>query len=200
MIDAVSGAQEQEDGSVVSPVRLGTFDPESDYRSDSIILWSIFDRARVFHFCDACADLFCDVLEQRIPLRGGIAVGMGYMEKGAGIYVGQPLAEAVRVEAAQAWIGVSFGPSFATEAYRRSLFPEHVTEFTAHRKPGHSCIPGQVLDWPRKWRSRYGTSPAGAISDMNTDERYSAYYEKTMKFSELTEGRALPHMHQLRRV
>ena len=200
VIDAVSGAQQQEDGTVVSPTSLYTFDPEFDYRSDSIIIWSIFDRARIFHFCDACADFFCDVLEQRIPLRGGIAVGVGYMDKNSGIYVGRPLAEAVRVEAAQAWIGVSFGPSFTNEPHRRSLLPEHVLEFTAHRKSGHPWIPGQVLDWPRRWRSRYGTSPAEAIRDMNTDARYSAYYEMTLKFIELSATRALHPLHQLQRV
>lgn len=156
VIDAVTGAQQQEDGSVVSPTSLYTFDPEFDYRSDSIILWSIFDRARIFHFCDACVDFFCDVLEQRIPLRGGIAVGVGYMDKESGIYVGQPLAEAVRVETAQAWIGVS--PSVPPSRPRPTGAPYFLSTC--------SSSPLTESRVTRGYRARYSIGRAGGALAM----------------------------------
>ncbi len=189
IIDGTVDAREMDDGSVVSGTALAVLVVEVDRFTDAAILWSIFDKARFWTFCDLLAECFCQIVHNGIPLRAGVAVGSAHMDTRLRVYVGRPLAEAVRVEKAQGWVGVSFGPSFAREPFSRLLKHEHVLRFAAHRKPGHSnWIPGIVLDWPRKWRAMYGTGPERKLAAMNVDPKHSTYYDLAIKFAEYSAG------------
>ncbi|MCX6233244.1 MAG: hypothetical protein NT175_00765 [Bacteroidetes bacterium] len=125
---------------------FGVFDIEHVYFSDTIILWCSYNSFCFPPFCDMCLTFFCEVIEEGFPLRGGIAVGDAYMDKIKGKYLGKAYVEAVKVEQAQDWIGVSFGPSFAKDPYKNLFMANDVLVYREHTKPGKSMyIPGLVL-------------------------------------------------------
>ncbi len=183
MIDATVNPQRHADGSISTGVAFGTHHVEAEVFSDTNFLWCVFDLWRLELFCETCAEFFCQALHNRIPLRGGIAAGPAHMDREKRVFVGKPLTEAARVEKAQLWVGVSFGPSFAEDPFNACLPRRHVLHFGAHRRPGHSdLIPGIVLDWPRKYRDMYGESPEQALAQLNTDREHSQYYNLALAF------------------
>ena len=164
---------------------FGYLDIQQDYYSDTIILWCPYNHFCFGPFMGICLKFFCEVLRLHLPMRGGIAAGEAIMEKGslAHYYLGQPVDEAARVEKAQDWVGVSFGPSFNTSPYNSYFEPDQVLVFLRHRKPGYSqWIPGAVLDWPRYWEKNYRDPPEKHIWRMNRDPKSSRYYERTIEF------------------
>lgn len=190
ILDACANARQQDDGTIVSNVAMGILEVEQAYFSDTIIFWGQYDRARFWTFCDICSEFVCQVLRIGMPIRGGIAVGEAHLDKGTNTYLGYPLVEAARVERTQQWIGVSFGPSFMQEPFRRLFRLEHVMFYTAHRRADSDAsqwIPGLVLDWPRKWRQTFGDSPCRQLSQLNTRPKYARYYERSIHFAELSE-------------
>jgi hypothetical protein len=48
-------------------------------------------------------------------------------------------------------------------------------------------VPGAVLDWPRKWRDSGRKPSCQIINQMNTDTKYSVYFENTLRFVEYSE-------------
>lgn len=166
---------------------FGMLDVDQDLRTDGIFLWCSYSSFHFPPFCGILLEFFCEVLELGIPLRGGVAVGDAHMDKANRAYLGAPLNEAVDVEKAQTWIGVSFGPSFAKPPYNW-FEPDQALAYRAHRKPEKAdLIPGAVLDWPRKWRDTRRKSAEQIIQQMNTDPKYSIYYENTRRFIEFSE-------------
>lgn len=166
---------------------FGMLDVDHELTSDSIFLWCSYSSFHFPPFCGLLLDFFCDVLELRIPLRGGVAVGEAEMDKATHTYLGAPLNEAAGVEAAQDWLGVSFGPSFAQPPYNW-FEPEHALVYREHRKPEKAAlVPGAVLDWPRKWRDTRRTAVDQLISGLNTDPNFSVYYQNTMRFVAFSE-------------
>lgn len=188
IIDAMVDAQELDDGTIRSGAALGILDVQNDSFSDSALIWAIFDRARFWTFCEIISEFFCIALKEGIPLRGGISVGQAHMDRSKSIYVGRPMAEVVKVEKSQQWIGVSFGPSFLQEPQIHLFRKEHVLEFSQHRKEGKTGdVSTLVLDWPRKWRKLYSESPIKKLQSLNRDSKYSKYYELAIKFCEKSE-------------
>ena len=166
---------------------FGMLDVEHELTSDSIFLWCSYSSFHFPPFCGLLLEFFCDVLELSLPLRGGVAVGEADMDKAIRTYLGPALNEAASVEAAQEWVGVSFGPSFAHPPYNW-FEPEQALVYRAHRKPGkEDLVPGAVLDWPRKWRGTRRTPAEQVIAQHNTDPNYSRYYENTGWFIEFSE-------------
>jgi hypothetical protein len=161
---------------------FGMLDVGHELTSDSIFLWCSYSSFHFPPFCGLLLEFFCDVLELGLPLRGGVAVGEADMDKATRTYLGPALNEAASVEGAQEWIGVSFGPSFASPPFNW-FEPEQVLVYRAHRKPSKAdLVPGAVLDWPRKWRDTRSTPPESVIAQLNTDPNFSKYYDNTMKF------------------
>jgi hypothetical protein len=135
-----------------------------------------------------CNVFVCEVLESGMPLRGGIAVGEAYMDKGTGTYLGKALVEAAEVEKSQDWIGVSFGPSFAVAPYNEFFMAESVLVYRRHRKPSRTkWIPGLVLDWPRVWRNSRVAPVPRLLASMNTDPKFNDYYRHAIDFVEFSE-------------
>jgi hypothetical protein len=100
------------DGTVQTGTAVYSLDVKHAYFSDTLLLWADFDPIRIRPFCGLCADFFCEALHLGMPVRGAISVGDAYMSISEKTFIGYPLAEAARVEKAQKWIGMSFGPSF----------------------------------------------------------------------------------------
>lgn len=166
---------------------FGVLDVGHEITSDSIFLWCSYSSFHFPPFCGLLLELFCDVLELRIPLRGGVAVGEADMDKASHTYLGPALNEAASVEAAQEWMGVSFGPSFARSPYNW-FEPDQALVYRTHRKPGkEELVPGAVLDWPRKWRDSRRIPAEHVIAQINTDPRYLRYYENTRQFLAFSE-------------
>lgn len=166
---------------------FGYLDIQQDYFSDTIILWCSYNHFCFGPFIGTCIEFVCQVLHSGLPIRGGIAVGEAVMDKSKRIYIGAPLVEAARVEQAQSWIGVSFGPSFATKPYNEYFEPDSVLVYTAHRKPGRSqWLPGLVLDWPRYWRDTYSILPERHLSLMNKKSKHRRYYDRAIHFCEFS--------------
>lgn len=189
LIDAASQSVRTKEGNIQSVVRMGSLEVDYAYYSDSIILWAVFDQVRFWSFCNIVADFFCQILRLGIPGRGGLSVGDAILDKQSSVFIGKALVEAQQVEAAQDWIGVSFGPSFAESPFRYSFHRDSVLMFGQHRKPGLShLVPGVVLDWPRQWRKMYPSlSLRHYLTRINTDSRYARYYDMAVRFVEFSE-------------
>jgi hypothetical protein len=155
---------------------------DHSYFSDTILFWAPYEQGHVAGFCRFCSLFMCQSLHIHIPVRGAITIGEMVIDKTVGVFLGLPLAEALDAEKSQAWLGVTFGPSFAMEPHNR--FDVNVAiPYTRHRKAGtENVIPGVVLDWPRLWPTNTLWDPEQLISEMDTDPRFSAYYERTREF------------------
>ncbi len=167
---------------------FGVFDIEHAYFSDTIVLWCSYNTFCFPPFCHICNVFICEVLESGLPLRGGIAVGEAHMDKTTGTYIGKALVEAAEVEKSQDWIGASFGPSFAVAPYNEFFMAESVLVYRRHRKSGRTqWVPGAVLDWPRVWRNAGKGPVQHVLSNLNTDPKFSRYYQHATEFAEYSE-------------
>jgi len=190
VIDGMVNPHLNPDGSITAGSAICVHHVDTEIFSDSNIFWCVFDHKRLELFCETCSEFFCQALIKRIPLRGGIAVGPANMDKQKRVFVGKPLTEAISVEKAQLWVGVSFGPSFTDKSFKKSLPSDKVLFFGAHRKPGNShLIPGIVLDWPRKFKNMFNESPVRILSKLNTEDKYSDYYKHAIKFVKFSDDR-----------
>lgn len=177
------------DGSVECGSALYSLDVDHAYFSDTILLWADFDPIRIRPFCGMCAEFFCQVLHLGMPVRGAIAVGDAYMNISENTFVGYPVAEAARVEKAQEWIGISFGPSFVEPPYKGTFWCQLLHWYEGHRKPGYAqYLPGLVLDWPQQWRTMFPKEDVCRTLDvMDKNPKYSSYYRNAIRFALLSE-------------
>jgi hypothetical protein len=77
------------------------------YFSDTILLWVPLEQLCVAPFILRCLDLAREALNKGIPLHGASAIGKAVMHKASSTFIGQPLVEAARLEAALQWVGVA---------------------------------------------------------------------------------------------
>lgn len=174
--------------------------------SDTFILWIEYDSIygmRKGGFYEKCISIFIEALKNQIPLRGAISCGRAIMDDDRKIYLGHPLVESARLEAAQDWLGISIGlscdkiyPSEARyilpydEHYKKELKQNPNEETFTFEHSEQKAIIGwggidspMVLDWPRYCRNN-NFDPIQVISQMDTDEKFSHYYKNTIKFIE----------------
>jgi hypothetical protein len=64
-------------------------------------------------FLELCNEAICRSVELGLPLRGAISCGQAAIRPREGIFLGEPIVEAARMESAQDFIGVSFGKTYA---------------------------------------------------------------------------------------
>jgi tetratricopeptide (TPR) repeat protein len=153
------------------------------YFSDTIMLWGKYHPSLSVPFIDLCNDFMCEAIKRKLPLRGCITFGKAIMDKKKGIFLGDPIIEAARGEAAQSWIGVSFGPSLNHPKYSWLGDLRMVLPFTKQIKPNKEKYVEQIaLDWTRKWRTKFDTDPTENINALNTNPEVSSYYETTNSF------------------
>lgn len=168
----------------------GTVDVNYTYFSDTILLWLPLDPKYPTIFLQRCADLMCEALLMGIPLRGAIAIDEGYMHKKTGIYLGQAIVDAARLEAAQDQIGVGMTPSAALSILIPAAQPTQYIEYDIPiKKQSIERWAPLALDWPRRWRDcNYGDLTQYLRSMRPNDENVTKYYDNAIKFAEWSEA------------
>lgn len=154
------------------------------YFSDTVFLWVKYELPVMQSFLDSVLDFFCEALVRDLPMRGCITFGDAIMKPNEGVFLGDPIIEGARGEAAQSWLGVSFGPSVNQPEYGWLGSLRHVIPYHDHAKPGkESFVEPLVLDWPRRWRDAYSDRPCATekLAQLNTDARFSGYYDGASK-------------------
>jgi hypothetical protein len=156
--------------------------------SDTFILWSNADgEPRFPPFLDACMDIFCKALVQEIPLCGCISIGNAVMNSKTAQYVGEPLRESAKGEAAQRWIGASFGKSsYHYPCYESAMY----IPYSKHIKAGgQEDISLYALDWPRYWREHIPEhNVLDVLNRMDDQPDFTSYYTNTVDFVKFSEA------------
>lgn len=171
-------------------IAVGHLHVECAYFSDTILFWTPYSFPALRSFCTTCSEAVCRGIEIGLPLRGGVAVGQAIMDHPNVTYIGAPIIEAAKVEAAQNWIGVTFGPSFHDPTDRKQFFLDTILPYRSHRKAEcDDFIHGCVLDWPRHWRQTRSSSASTAVQTLNTqsDASITHKYDTTLRFIEFSE-------------
>jgi hypothetical protein len=171
-------------GSVIGvlPVRHAHF-------SDTIFLWVPLVQHFIAPFMARCADMVSEALRMGLPLRGALAAGPAVMHSGTGTYVGAPIVEAARLEQAQDWLGVSLGASMLADDISREFDPNLVLPYAVPFKRGKVRVSANLaLDWPRRFRARYGTDPIDAVRAVDRSPLHHLYYDNAVKFAEFSAG------------
>lgn len=169
------------------------------YASDSIIVWAnrrllgiparivtesegmTFQSPYVYSdpFLDVCSEIMCHAIEIGLPLRGGISTGAAVLERDSNIYLGEPIIDAARIEHKHNFIGVSFHKNYDALAKFEKYSLAYNKDFKDDPK---GLLSGNVLDWPRYWRSTRGSDIARAIERIDNADHYSQYYKNTLRF------------------
>ncbi|MGZ5435670.1 MAG: hypothetical protein ACXWID_09405 [Pyrinomonadaceae bacterium] len=156
---------------------------EHTYFSDTILLWCPYHPAMSIPFFDVCLDFVCEALARELPIRGCISFGEAIMDRKLGVFLGNPIVEAARGEAAQSWLGVSFGPSLDTPEFSYLGDLRMVLPFDQQIKQDKGdLVTPLALDWPRRWRDKFQTDPISQLNSLDVDLRFSAYYETARHF------------------
>jgi hypothetical protein len=129
---------------------------------------------------ESCAELICSSIECSMPIRGGIAAGQMAINTDVGIFIGQPMIDAVQIEGAQRFIGAALGNSVA-EACSPSAF---VIPFNRQRKSNISAdvlslFSPLVVDWPRFWRESRRSDLIAAIEGLRSSSTFDDIYDNT---------------------
>ncbi len=141
-------------------------------------------------FLNVCNELMCRSLQVGLPLRGALSVGDAVMDKKRNIFLGQPVIEASVLEHGQNFIGASMSRSFVEQTVpKRYCLP-----FNQHLKnPSMEASSGLVLDWPRHWRNSRGVDAKEVVRSMDTNKKFSGYYQNTLDSIDLSEKLAQEH-------
>lgn len=165
---------------------IGNFEVRFVYFSDTIILWTPYHEESFSFFVTICSEFMVDAIDIGLPLRGALTVGDAIMERKKGIFLGEPLIEAARLEKAQNWIGVTFGTSFNKKNIHEAMinFTDIQINYTSQMKEGYENLNSRiVLDWPRKMREQKKTELiiSKLTSAMNLTDK-KIYYENTFAY------------------
>jgi len=153
------------------------------YFSDTILFWTKLHNAFVGTFFDRCSSLMCNALHVGVPLRGAISVGDAILHRPSNTFLGEPLVEAARLEAAQNVIGIAFGTSIRGIP----VPPDRVIRYETPVKSGREHLPsGLVLDWPRHWREFHAASLPAALRAIRSEP--VAYYDNAESFIEYSQA------------
>lgn len=152
---------------------------QTAYFSDSLLLWVAYHPGHVHEFLDRCSRVFCQALALGLPVRGAISVGRATLDKSRGIYLGEPLIEAVRLESKLNWIGVALAASWKSESLRIPVPPDRVFLYQPPLKDGAAPLFGDlVLDWPRVWRESRQDSASDHLSELADPGLPEALHER----------------------
>jgi hypothetical protein len=168
---------------------LGVLPVRHAHFSDTIFLWVPLVQHFIGPFMARCADMVCEALNMGLPLRGALAVGPAVMHSRSGTFVGAPIVEAARLEQAQDWFGVSLGPSMLAADVSREFDPNLVIPYAIPFKKGKTRPPIDLaLDWPSRFRSRFGADPIDSIQAIDRSPAHRIYYTNAAKFAEFSAG------------
>ena len=164
--------------------------PGYAYFSDTIILWHPLVPPFVDDFVTRCSSLICEALTMNIPLRGAITLGDAVLDRECDFFLGAPIIEAARVEKAQNWLGLTFGKTAMWSQFLAQIHGTAIIEYPPPAKEGlKAYVSPIVVDWPRRWRDKYGECPSAKLRELNRDPNYASYWENTVKFAEFSQGK-----------
>ncbi|NOT52182.1 MAG: hypothetical protein HOP10_12990 [Chitinophagaceae bacterium] len=165
----------------------GRIDIKYAYFSDTIILWARQVKFLFPLFIDRCSEFLVKAIEIGLPLRGAISIGRAVMDKQSGIFIGEPIVEAARLESAQDWIGITFGNSIHSLPVDNNSFKftEILFNYEKHMKPEKKALNSMIsVDWARKAREQNKTETIVSIltSRMEKFKDKAHYYSNTLDF------------------
>lgn len=156
------------------------------YLSDTILLWTDYSRGPLLLGAakSIACQFFCDCFKSGLPLRGAMAVGPAVMDSERRIFLGEPIIDAARAEAAQCCAGIgiaaSWEPHFGGALGRAEL----LLPYDDHIKPGReAALASIVLDWPAIWRKRHipGDPTLDELIDSYSRPGFESYWEATRR-------------------
>ncbi len=161
--------------------------------SDTFIIWIEYEPIwgmSLRGFYEKCMDIFIEATKRGIPLRGAISRGLAIMDTERNIYLGKPIVEAARAEAAQNWLGIALTKSCkeanVSEAWLLLPYEKHIKE-NINTDVENILFTNCVLDWPKHWRKTQKTDIIKQIDKMNHSKKFSSYYENTIEFVKYSE-------------
>lgn len=164
--------------------------------SDTFIVWVEYEELfgmSLRGFYEKCMDIFIEAIKRGIPLRGAISRGTAIMNDDKKLYLGKPLVEAARAEAAQNWMGIALTRSCQeaalSEAWLLLPYTEHIKEEYI-KKSKDILFTNCVLDWPKYWRNTQNEEVIPLIKRMNNRIEFSSYYDNAIKFVNYSEKNA----------
>jgi hypothetical protein len=159
--------------------------PGYAYFSDTILLWHPLAPPFVDDFISRCGDLVCEALAINIPLRGALTLGDAVLNSDVDFFLGEPIIEAANLEKAQNWMGLTFGNTAVWSPFLAQMHGTSIIEYEPPTKEHLRTFASPiVLDWPRKWRDKFGECPTRKLRELNTAPRFSHYWENTIAFAE----------------
>jgi len=165
-----------------------TFQANFAFFSDTILLWSPLQPMFVGPFVQKCTNLFCEALLAEVPLRGAISIGEAILHRNSSTYLGEPIVEAARLEAAQNWIGLTLAPSSHWNDFVAELNPMQIIEYDPPLKDNYdNAKPIICIDWPRTWRESRKTSPNCHLEKMISAPEFEKYFRNAMDFCDFSE-------------
>jgi hypothetical protein len=165
----------------------GTYAPIGyTYFSDTIVLWTTPYETHVAPFLARCADLVCEALRIRLPLRGAVTFGEAVMHKPTRTYIGKAIVEANEIEKNQRWIGVTLGRSFGSPDFKEALSESLVVPlFAEHFKTEMPLTyPYLTLDWVTRWNALGYPDPITILEELRAaaPEQNRVYWDNTISF------------------
>lgn len=163
---------------------------QTAYFSDTFLLWT---RLHTPGILDPAIHLarrvFCRSLANGLPLRGAMAVGEAVMDQQRGIYLGEPIIDAARAQAAQNCAGIGVARSWSDRRYFGGAIgrADGFLPYENHIKPGqedHLC--SMALDWPRTWRDspEYAQVSLDDLIASYSRPGFETYWDATRRFVE----------------
>lgn len=165
----------------------GRIDIKYAYFSDTIILWARHIKFLLPLFIDRCSDFLITAIGIGLPLRGAISIGKAVMDKQTGIFIGEPIVEAARLESSQDWIGITFGNSVHSLPVDNNSFKftEILFNYEKHMKPEKKELNSMIsVDWARKAREQNKIESITSILKERMEETQDKklYYTNTLDF------------------
>jgi hypothetical protein len=156
------------------------------YFSDTILLWTDYSRGPLMMGAakSVACQFFCRCFARGLPLRGAMAAGPAVMDLERRIFLGEPLIDAARAEAAQHCAGIGIAASW--EPYFGGALgrPELLLPYADHIKPGREdALANIVLDWPSAWRASedFAAISLDRLIESYSRPGYEPYWEATRR-------------------
>jgi hypothetical protein len=177
------GAVQTPDGAYLVVSRA----PEYAYGSDTLLMWCPLMPELVGDFIERCSDLMCEALAMNIPLRGAITLGDAVLDRKSHYFLGEPMVEAEKLEKGQEWVGLMLGNSAVWSPFLTQIHGTSVIEYKEipikeeKREKLAQYISPIVVDWPRRWRDKYGECPSKKLEELR-DPDHALKWDNTIKF------------------
>lgn len=171
------------------PEALNLKENESTVRASNPATGWMYHPIPCDNFLDVCNEIICHSIEIGLPLRGSLSLGEAVLHLDRGIFLGQPLIDAARLESNQKCIGVTFSKSFMSQVVPNRYQLPFNNQF---KNPSATFLVSTdlMLDWPRHWRNTRNSNLENFINNLNSIPEYTHYYRTTLETIESSNLRA----------